>query len=1290
MPEVLPHHQEAVARGARCLECPLYNCGEGPTKPVIKPNSIITVVGEAPDTAAIETGDVLKGAGVDVVLEELKEGGLSAEHVTFTNAILCRPPGGHINDYVATLKSEHKKLAAKAKAAKQKPPPSVVTPQDACAARLQQDIKDSGSKTVLGLGSEGLKGVAQALKVPFGTSKVPSGVQKVATVKKQHGAPVPLTDGTIITAALHPAFALWSNATYMPVIKADIQRAANIAQRGFVNWTEPEFIIKPSVDTCINVINIMRESGALVTMDIETDGIDVQTARIRCTGLGAVVNGRELIICIPLRHMDGRPWWLPGDESRLIAALRELLENNPLSGHNLLFDTGVCLKRDILRNRGKRWFDCYFDDETEFLTCRGWLKYDSITEKDLLATVAKDNSLEWQHYTDRVDKRRKGFLYTVETNHTRAVITPGHTIWHQPRRRTSAGMQEAVGSWKLTPAQELVLQSPDSSNILRALRPERDSRRHVALEGFSLTEDFMRLMGLAVCDGTVRMRNGEPYRLRISQKLNGRAYALLDECRVRFSLHESRYERTESWRQTQCTETVWEFRHTDDGGKRIAHAFTRWFGRKSVDRRLPSWVFRLPPALRLALYEGLLLGDASEVGTATQFRSYSKNLADDVQALALSLGVPATLHQSGRCQVVNLRVNDDPEVGVVTREVTQAENGVFARTADAEYRVVCFVVPNHTLVTRSKGRPAFLGNTMLAHHDTKQSELPHDLGFVAARNYEAPRWKDDADHKNVEGVDDYWLHLYCCKDVLGEMRLVMPLIQQINEQGTINAFNTDTQLAPIARDMGDLGLSINEERRGKFFNILDKAITAKTAELRAITGNLEYNPNAFKQVSKFLYITKGLSPPYATDGREWEELASEDEELPIDTEDPDAVLEWAATNEVSLLRLLELGVDEHTRQFIETQLSYRGLQKCKATQVGYKWEDQDNGTRKLIDTHRKRGFIHTESYGEGLTGLSIFHPSWKLHVVPTGRWASSPNVQNWSERIVWDIPTYKASVAAGKGSKKMPFDVDGADGIINTRAMVCAPPGYTLVGADYNAIELRIYAIMSGDALLLDAIMTGKDPHSLNYATMMARHPSEVMTWYERVVKLPEAQKKYLRNIAKRFGFLEIYGGQEDTLYKTMAADRNPDGTRSFPDLKPADVKMWHTNFHRAHPECIRWQQAVVRAWATHGFVGTIIDGRRRFFIGGLDPTAMPNMSIQGSAASIANKATIAIARDCPHRGWGPLAGLILQVHDFLGLQVPIQRAQDAAALLNTHMPYQHLGMKFDVEQKMGPSWDVV
>lgn len=1574
MDEVLQHHRAAVARGAKCQACPLYGCGQGPVMGNIRPGSVMTVVGEAPGLSEVEEGRPFIGASGEVLNEALQEGGLPRDNCSVTNAILCRPPGGHMLDYQAELKRKWQKEAAKAKAEKREVPP-LVTPQDCCAPRLATDLAEAGTKVVLALGSEALKMMAKLWNLPFAGAKAAPGQARVATIKKQHGSPVVVGDGRVLLSALHPAFAMHGSPTFMPIIREDIQRAARIALRGgAIDWAEPSFIIKPSADTCVNVLERIRASGAMVTVDIETNSVGVMTADIRCVGLGAVVDGQEVVIVVPLKHMTGAPWWRPGDEQRVKTALSMVLEQNPLAGHNLLFDTAVLLQHRLLLTRGKRWFDCYLDDETEFLTDRGWLKYDDVKPADKLATIAADNTLEWQQYTERVSKQRTGFLYEVETAYTRAVVTPGHTIWHQPRTRTADGMGDPTGPWQLTPAEKLVQQSPDSANILRACLPERDlpGLSTITVFGRQLNARDLKMLGLAVSDGTVRMHKG-PYRLRISQKLNGRAYGFLQDSKLHYDrLVERQYEKKDAWRKTPCVETVWDF----NGDRAWAEFFALWFGRKSVERRLPSWALTMPAEFRQALLDGLLLGDASEVGKATLYRTYSKGLADDVQALAVTLGVPATIHRAGQCFVVNLRLDLPVAQAVVTREREQSANGIFKRCeVEGEYRVVCFVVPNHTLVTRSGGRPAFHGNTMVAHHDTSHSELPHDLGFVAARYFEAPRWKDDADSKTVDGVDDYWLHLYCAKDVLGEMRLVLPLVDRVNKEGTAGALATDIKLAPVARDMGMLGLNIHEDTRHKFFKTLDAAGAERAAQIRSITGIPDFNPNAFKQVSKYLYVTKGLSPPYATDGREWDELA-EDEEVPLDTDDPEVILAKAATNELSLLRLLELGVDDQTAKFIDTLLSYRGIQKCKSTYVGLKRDEETGG---LIDTHRARGFILTETWGPH-QNLSILHPSWKIHVTPTGRWATSPNVQNWPERVVYNTDIYKAT--------------DGKDGILNTRAMVRAPEGYILVGADYAAIELRMYAIAAQDKLLLDAIWTGKDPHCLNYATMMAKSLGDVDKWYDRLNTADPKVKKYKRMIAKRFCiaegepvlvrragevlevpiekveasdyvwdglewvshdgvldqgvkeviyhdglwatadhevwvedgrciqhgeaaaqglrlaqtseagrplrfvgshdsagaegevsvrhgtlpnvlsgaergsgqpavgevqrlpqvlrgagrgagmalrtdersastlhqstqqgleqvrregyrvpvclcagcnrvgvddaataqgaatrqggqqralragkpalclcagqqhepaqheaaagvdvqaggvavqgearpqaavcgadegadtctrtgvtpsartkvvrvydilnagprhrftvsgrlvhncFLVIYGGQKDKLYKTMAADRNPDGTRSFPDLKPGDVEMWFDNWHKGHPETKKWHEAVVRAWSSHGFVGTIIDGRRRFFIGGLDATAMPNMTIQGSAASIANRAMIKIAEACPYRGWGELAGPILQVHDFIGLQVPIARQKEAEELLCSEMPYEHGGMRFDVEQKSGPSWD--
>ena len=91
------------------------------------------------------------------------------------------------------------------------------------------------------------------------------------------------------------------------------------------------------------------------------------------------------------------------------------------------------------------------------------------------------------------------------------------------------------------------------------------------------------------------------------------------------------------------------------------------------------------------------------------------------------------------------------------------------------------------------------------------------------------------------------------------------------------------------------------------------------------------------------------------------------------------------------------------------------------------------------------------------------HSSFRQTIAATGRLSSSdPNLQN--------IPI---RTAAGREIR---------------RAFV-APPGRTLVVADYSQIELRILAHLSGDAALIKAFADGQDIHRITAAQGLRRRP---------------------------------------------------------------------------------------------------------------------------------------------------------------------------------------------------------
>src|SRR5688572_16544762 len=83
--------------------------------------------------------------------------------------------------------------------------------------------------------------------------------------------------------------------------------------------------------------------------------------------------------------------------------------------------------------RQKHGLDCYDEAETEFLTGRGWQRFDEVRPDDLLAAVdATTGELRWERYLERFDQIYSGPLYTVEAYLTRCRVTPNHRMLVSP------------------------------------------------------------------------------------------------------------------------------------------------------------------------------------------------------------------------------------------------------------------------------------------------------------------------------------------------------------------------------------------------------------------------------------------------------------------------------------------------------------------------------------------------------------------------------------------------------------------------------------------------------------------------------------------------------------------------------------------------------------------------------------------------------------------------------------------------------------------------------------------
>jgi DNA polymerase I-like protein with 3'-5' exonuclease and polymerase domains len=137
------------------------------------------------------------------------------------------------------------------------------------------------------------------------------------------------------------------------------------------------------------------------------------------------------------------------------------------------------------------------------------------------------------------------------------------------------------------------------------------------------------------------------------------------------------------------------------------------------------------------------------------------------------------------------------------------------------------------------------------------------------------------------------------------------------------------------------------------------------------------------------------------------------------------------------------------------------------------------------------------------------------------------------------------------------------------------------------------------------------------------------------------------------------------------------------------DVQVWHQRWHSLHPETKRWQMACQRQAYEHKRIGVqILSHRKRHFPGGIDKKNAPaNHTIQGFAAEIANRGLLRLVEAIPHRGWTPVSGVFLQVHDYIGAYVPRERMWEAKHIVEEALQYEYEGMKFTCTAEASYRW---
>jgi DNA polymerase I len=285
------------------------------------------------------------------------------------------------------------------------------------------------------------------------------------------------------------------------------------------------------------------------------------------------------------------------------------------------------------------------------------------------------------------------------------------------------------------------------------------------------------------------------------------------------------------------------------------------------------------------------------------------------------------------------------------------------------------------------------------------------------------------------------------------------------------------------------------------------------------------------------------------------------------------------------------------------------------------------------------------TYGEGLLNEvgadHRIHATFNQTVARTGRLSSDqPNLHN--------IP------------------VRSEEGRAFRKAFV-APPGHTLLIADYNQIELRCIAHLAEDPGLIEAFTSGQDIHTATASRVFGVEPEDVT--------LPMRSKAKMVSYGLAYG-MEAFG----------LAQRLNIGRKEASEILDA--------YFVAFPAVRAYMDATVQEARSRGYTETLF-GRRRpipelsspnFQIRQAGERQAMNAGIQGLAADIFKVALIRLDEALDRASFD--ARLILQVHDEVVVEVAEGDEDDVKELtLGVLHNAAELRVPLEVNVSMGHSW---
>ncbi|MFA5314015.1 MAG: hypothetical protein WC375_11995, partial [Methanomassiliicoccales archaeon] len=364
---------------------------------------------------------------------------------------------------------------------------------------------------------------------------------------------------------------------------------------------------------------------------------------------------------------------------------------------------------------------CY-DEETEVLTAEGWKFFRDLTGKEKVASLSPKGEIEFAKIEDRFQYDYSGDLYYIRSRQVDLAITPNHRMYVNVNKRADEfqgfgliPMEDIPEKRRFKFKKDGIWHGKEKAiftvpSIIKFGNQKKTSARETGPIEVKM-DDWLEFFGYFLSEGSVQFKGDVPYRVHISQSKEEDKVYKIEDCILRLGFKYS-----------------YDTKNFAISNKQIATNLAQ-FG-YAHEKFVPKDLLALCPRQLKILLEAMMLGDGFS-GKTNHHRCYctsSKTLADDVQEIALKIGISANVelaYIAGKESIIHGRKikakydhyhisllegygrnSNEPIVNTYENRTEQINKRHY------EGKIYCVEVPDHVIYVRRNGKPVWCGNSV--------------------------------------------------------------------------------------------------------------------------------------------------------------------------------------------------------------------------------------------------------------------------------------------------------------------------------------------------------------------------------------------------------------------------------------------------------------------------------------------------------------------------------------------------------------------------------------------------